>query len=113
MNFLFKKEKLKNININSLYTISDISNLLDIPFNNIDTIFKYNNVKIHSILGKRTRVYLGIDILNFIKNNYIYSIDFLNKNYIKIEEKNKKYSLYRENKTDNIVKIYNNGRIKT
>ena len=73
MTILFKERFVDSIDEETLYSLSELSSILKISYNNLDTILKFNSVKPDRVLGARTRLYKGSNIKTFIKDNYIIS----------------------------------------
>lgn len=115
MIILFKERFVNSIDDENLYSLSELSSILKISYNNLDTILKFNSVKPDKVLGARTRLYKGSNIKTFIKNNYIISEEYLKSmNLININEllglDVKKVNLYYDQDKKIFLKIYNNSK---
>lgn len=115
MIILFKERFVNSIDDENLYSLSELSSILKISYNNLDTILKFNSVKPDRVLGARTRLYKGSNIKTFIKNNYIISEEYLKSmNLININEllglDVKKVNLYYDQDKKIFLKIYNNSK---
>lgn len=115
MTILFKERFVDSIDEETLYSLSELSSILKISYNNLDTILKFNSVKPDRVLGARTRLYKGSNIKTFIKDNYIISEKKLKSmNLININESLglniKKVNLYYDQNKKMFLKIFNNSK---